>query len=158
VTRLVMVVLAFAFLVMATHNDVSAFPENEWGFSASTNFDSFLPIGVLRELSAAPMLAGVGGFARFSWIWSLHARPWGQVYFAEDNPRLAGGFDLIWGDPKREPDLAYVGFGLMVSDFLPRPITNFMIGYSTGVDDCNLNLEARFLFLTSFQVGFGCGF
>lgn len=156
--RVLIAVLALAFLVVGSHTEAWAFPENEWGFAASTNFDSLLPIGILKELSAAPMLAGVGGYARFSWIWSLHYRPWGQVYFAEDNPRLAGGLDLIWGDPRREPDLAYVGFGLMVSDFLPRPITNFMIGFQTGTDDCNLGLEARFLFLTSFQVGFGCGF
>lgn len=155
--RLSLVVVVLAIVALSSMT-AGAVPERTWGFSVSSNFESLLPIGVLKELSAAPLLAGIGGYVRLSWMWSLHARPWGQMFFADDRNRFAGGFDLLWGDPMVEPNLAYVGFGLMVSDFLPRPITNFVIGYETGGSDCNLLLETRFLFLTSIQLGFGCGF
>lgn len=151
-------VVVIAFIVLASNVPTWAAPEREWGFQASTNFESLLPIGVLRELSAAPLLAGMGGYVRFSWFWGLHGRPWAQVYMAQDRTRMAGGFDLLWNDPSREPDLVYVGFGLMISDFLPQPITNFVIGFEGGRDECNFGFETRFLFLTSFQVNFGCGF
>lgn len=157
--RLVLFVLALTtLLAVVGHNEAWAVADREWGLAGSTNFESLLPIGVLKELSAAPLLAGAGGYYRFRWIWGLHGRPWGQLFFGDDRNRLAGGFDLLWGNPRMEPDFAYVGFGLMVSDFLPRPITNFVLGYQPGGQTCNLSLELRFLFLTSFQIGFGCGF
>ena len=134
-----------------------AVPEREWGLTASTNFESLLPIGVLKELSAAPLLAGLGANLRVKWFWSLHVRPWAQVFFADDRNRMAGGVDLLWGNPRYEPNLGYVGFGLMVSDFLPRPITNFVIGYERQGEVCNLALETHLLFLTSLQFGINCG-
>lgn len=138
--------------------NVGAVPAQEWGLSVSTNFASLLPIGLLQELPLAPTLVGLGGYGRFAWIWSLHARPWGQLYLGEDRNRFAGGLDLLWGNPDHDPHLAYVGFGLTVTDFLPLPVTNFVLGYETGDARCNVHLEARLPFLNSFQLGWGCGF
>lgn len=156
--RALLTVIVLCAVVTSGAAEVWAVADQAWGITASTNFESLLPIGVLKELSAAPLLAGVGGYYRFKWIWGLHGRPWGQFFFPEDRSRMAGGFDLLWGNPDAEPNFAYVGFGLMISDFLPRPITNFVIGYEESQSDCNVGLEAKFLFLTSFQVSFGCGF
>jgi len=154
-TLIIATAIALLLLSSAT---AEAVPAREWGFSISTNFASLLPIGLLQELAAAPVLVGAGGYGRFEWIWGLHARPWAQFFPADDRNRFAGGFDLIWGDPMREPALTYVGFGVTVTDFLPLPITNFVLGYETGRDVCNFHFETRFLFVTSFSAGWGCGF
>lgn len=156
--RLRWLVVSVLTVALWTGPPAEAVPAREGGLSVSSNFASLLPIGVLEELAAAPTLVGVGGYGRFAWIWALHARPWVQYFPAEDRHRLAGGLDLIWGDPSRAPDLTYVGFGIALTNFLPLPITNFVLGYQTGRADCNLHLEARFLFITTFEVGWGCGF
>jgi len=149
--------VVIASVVGLSSSDAQAIPEREWGLTASTNFESLLPIGVLKELSAAPLLAGAGVNFRVKWFWSLHVRPWAQLFFADDRNRMAGGLDLLWGNPRYEPHFGYVGLGLMASDFLPRPITNFVIGYEHQGDVCNFSIETHLLFLTSLQFGISCG-
>jgi hypothetical protein len=158
--RILLSVLLLTIAVWTVQTDVWAVPSQEWGIMTSTNFESLLPIGLLDELASAPNLIGVGGYLRLEWIWGLHARPWGQLYLSPDRTRFAGGLDLLWGDPRQLPNLAYVGFGLSLSNFLPFPVTNFVLGYEQTIANtsCNLFIESRFLFLSSFLLGFGCGF